>query len=372
MSRIVVALRSFPIMMAAVFFVVLAPVVADEPRWPRPTASDHRRVMHFVDEQGRERPVTSPAEWALRRKDVLIGLKAAMGELPDRSQLGPPAARRVPSSRVVEQGVAREKWLFDGGDDDQIPAWLLTPESASGRTPAILALHQTNGALGKDEVVGLSGSKNLHYGIELARRGFVVLAPDYPTLGEYRFNFERDRFASGSLKGVWNHMRCVDWLAAQPNVDVDRIDAIGHSLGGHNAIFLAVYDERIKAIVTSCGWTPFHDYYGGRIAGWSGERYMPRLRTEFALNADRVPFDFQELIAALAPRGCFSSSPVNDDNFDVRGVRKAMAESSQVYRLLESSDRWQLVTPDCGHDFPPETREAAYQFLEDVLSIRAK
>ena len=32
--------------------------------------------------------------------------------------------------------------------------------------------------------------------------------------------------------------------------------ALGHSLGGHNAIFTAVFDPRLKVVVSSCGFDP--------------------------------------------------------------------------------------------------------------------
>ena len=73
---------------------------------------------------------------------------------------------------------------------------------------------------------------------------------------------------SGSMKAIWNNLCAVDLLQSLPQVDGERIGCIGHSLGGHNAMFLGVFDERVKAVVSSCGWTPFHDYYGGKIAGF--------------------------------------------------------------------------------------------------------
>ena len=72
----------------------------------------------------------------------------------------------------------------------------------------------------------------------------------------------------------------------------DRIGVIGHSLGGHNALFTAVFDERLKAIISSCGFTPFHDYYGGKLAGWTSDRYMPRIREVYGNDPDKVPFTF--------------------------------------------------------------------------------
>src|SRR5690606_15943086 len=104
---------------------------------------------------------------------------------------------------------------------------------------------------------------------------------------------------------------------------------IGHSLGGHNALFVGAFDERLKVVVSSCGWTLMDHYdigeqasaqYGGRLGPWAQDRYMPLLRDKFQLDGERFPFDFDEVIAALAPRHFLSVSPVNDSNFDVEGV----------------------------------------------------
>ena len=169
------------------------------------------------------------------------------------------------------------------------------------------------------------------------------------------------------MKAIWNNFRAVDLLESLPQVNRDRIGVIGHSLGGHNAMFTAVFDERLKAVVSSCGFTPFHDYYGGKVAGWTSDRYMPRIRDVYGNNADKIPFDFYEIVAVLAPRGFFSNSPVNDSNFDVQGVRKAFAKAGEVYGLLDAAARLTLTTPDAPHDFPEAERQAAYAWLDSVL-----
>jgi len=169
------------------------------------------------------------------------------------------------------------------------------------------------------------------------------------------------------MKGVFNHMRCVDVLQARDDVDGERIGVIGHSLGGHNALFVAAFDERLKVVVSSCGWTPFHDYYEGNIAGWTSDRYMPRLRDDYGLDPDRVPFDFYEVVAALAPRAFFSCSPTGDDNFAVAGVQKALPAAADVYRLFGAEAALVARYPESGHDFPPETRREAYEFVDRAL-----
>lgn len=334
---------------------------------PAPRARNHQRVMYYIDEQGAERPVKSRADWEQRRRDIVTGFEAAFGPLPERSKLGPVKFQVVPGTRTELEKYTREKLEIEVEEGDKLRAWLLVPKGLQSRVPGIIAIHQTNGKLGKDEVAGLGGLKNLHYGAELVDRGYVVIAPDYPTLGEYAYDFEKDRYLSGSMKGIWNHMRCVDLLCEHAHVDPKRIAAIGHSLGGHNSIFLGVFDPRVQAVVTSCGWTPMHDYYGGKLAGWAGERYAPRIRTVYNLDASQVPFDYYELIAALAPRAFFTCSPVSDSNFDVAGVKKAMPVVGEVYELFGVADRLQARYPECGHDFPPEVRAEAYHFLEKVF-----
>ena len=120
-------------------------------------------------------------------------------------------------------------------------------------------------------------------------------------------------------------------------------------------------------VVSSCGWTPFHDYYGGNIRGWTSDRYMPRLRDVYDLNPDRVPFDFYEAVAALAPRAFFSNSPLKDGNFAVEGVKRAIPKARAVFALYGAGDRLQVRYPDCGHDFPPDVRREAYKFIDRQL-----
>src|SRR5207249_2679389 len=79
-----------------------------------------------------------------------------------------------------------------------------------------------------------------------------------------------------------------------PYVQTNGFGAIGHSLGGHNSIYTAVFDERIKVIVSSCGFDSFQDYMNGNIKGWTSERYMPRL-LDYPLSG--LPFDFYKSLA---------------------------------------------------------------------------
>ena len=310
------------------------------------------------------------ADWQKRRKQIIEGMEQAMGTLPDRSKLDPPTMEVL--EEVKEPKFTRLSVKIAVDPAYSVPAWLYLPTGrpAGTRSAAVLALHQTE-SIGKQEVDGGSPKyPDQRHGRELAERGYVVLAPDYPTFGDYPCDFSDKRFASGSILGVFNHMRCIDLLVARDDVDPGRIGAIGHSLGGHNAMFLAAFDERVKATVSSCGWTPFHDYIPGKFSNWGQDQIMPRVRSQFGSDPDRMPFDFYEVVAAFAPRAFLSISPLHDANFDVAGVRKAIpARRRSLSTCCRPAITLQVRYPDVGHSFPETERSAAYAFLRPASEL---
>ena len=344
-------------------------LIGERPRVP--VAADlnypsHTDLRTVLDDRGQPQPIATPFDWARRRGHVLAGMERAMGPLPD-------STRRVPLAMEILASVNTEKYdrhkiTFASEPGDRVPALLLLPRDRRDRGPAMLCLHQTTG-IGKGEPAGLGGRATLHYAHELANRGYVCLVPDYPSFGDYRYDFKQQggHYASGSMKAIWNNLRAVDLLQSLPQVDRDRIGCIGHSLGGHNALFTAAFDQRLRAVVTSCGFTAFHHYYGGKLAGWTSDRYMPRIRENYGNDPGRVPFDFYEVIAALAPRPVFINAPLRDGNFDVTGVRKVVKAAAAVYQLREAADNLRADYPDSSHNFPDAVREAVYQWLEEKL-----
>ena len=298
---------------------------------------DHRDLTRFKNDSGQTASIKCPQDWEQRRQQILAGMTRVMGPLPDRTKLVPL------DDQITEEtdldGLTRQKLKFQTLEGEYVPAYLFIPKTpptqnnTTEKRPAVLCLHQTT-TIGKGEPAGAGGLPNLHYALELAQRGYVTLAPDYPSFGDYTFKFPAKGFDSGTMKGIWNHMRAVDFLQSLPNVDGERIGCIGHSLGGHNTIFVSVFDPRIKASVSSCGFNSFYKYYGGNLKGWSSDRYMPRIINEFHANPQEMPFDFPELIAALAPRAFFTNSPIHDANFEVSGVKDCISAAAPIYKLL--------------------------------------
>ncbi|MCC5938125.1 MAG: alpha/beta fold hydrolase [Lunatimonas sp.] len=320
--------------------------------------------------------ITNLAEWQERRQEVLRNMEKIMGPLPSREREEIPQVAY--SDTLSTDQFTRYSISYEAHSGFWVPAFLYLPkETRPLGTPAILALHST-GDPGKKIVDGQTPMENRAVARELAARGYVVLAPDYPSFGDLKdHNFQTDGFESATMLAIWNHMRGIDFLQTLPEVDRSRIGVIGHSLGGHNALFVGAFDERIQVVVSSCGWTPFDYYdigeeaakrYGGRLGPWAQDRYMPKIR-EY-MPDKRLPFDFTDIISVLAPRAFFSNSPTGDGNFDVNGVKHALGEIEPVFRYLGVSENLEVHFPDVGHDFPLEVRHAAYRFMDLQLNFK--
>ncbi len=362
--------RPFPAYIMVIIF-----AFAENPALAQ-SAAERSPLMQFADANGRPGGVKSPDDWQIKCGQIRDGLQQVMGPLPDRENL-PPLDMQI--RETVDEGTfVRHLITLTAAENEFVPAYLYLPKQKgeTKKLPAMLALHGT-GEYGKRIVDGDSPLANRAYARELAMRGYVVIAPDYPSFGELTdYDFKSDRYESGTMKGIFNHMRCVDLLQERDDVDPSRIGVIGHSLGGHNAMFVAAFDTRLQVIVSSCGWTELEYYdigpaavktYGGRLGPFAQDRYMPLFRDRFQLDGDRIPFNFHEIIALFAPRSFFSSSPVHDANFDVAGVRKGIDLARAAYRLQDADERLQVVYPEAEHDFPPEVRLEAYRFIDKTL-----
>ena len=119
-------------------------------------------------------------------------------------------------------------------------AYLFIPETATAETPAP-AVVVSHGYLNNKEMT------DANY-VELARRGFVVLAIDQPGHGDSEIMAQR--IPNGVDQGVLA-------VSRMPFVDVDRIGVTGHSMGGGSCNrAVAVDNERenplISAVLIHC------------------------------------------------------------------------------------------------------------------------
>ena len=313
-------------------------------------------------------------QWREEREDIAARLFSTLGR--------PPVVRNTRDIETLSEeelaAYARHKIRYVVGDYDLISAYLLIPHQIEDPAPAVVAMHQIGP--GKDEVAGLDGDPDFAYGHELAVRGYVVLVPDYLAFGE-RVYPGADTFDSGPFyeqypdwsmvgKNVEDSLSALDVLHTLDVVDRDRIGVIGHSHGGHNAIFAAALDDRIRACASNCGMSVFSEEEE-RLAWCEDEEgeyaYIPALRPYFLQGQD-PPFDLHEVAALIAPRPWLNVSAYSDFAY---GNQEFLAETGvhlyQVYELYKKTDAFAYFMHGNNHSFPRHARDLAYGWLDRYL-----
>ena len=363
--------RSFLILAFTLSF-TLASIAADTKRL------DRANLLQYRGADGAIRPVRTAADWRRRRAEIMKAMQLVMGDFPGDD-------RRVSLDlRVLEETDAgsyvRRLITYESEPASSTPAYLCIPKSvlAGGKAPAVLCLHPTDNRVGHKVVVGLGGRAGRGYASELAERGYVTLSPSYPHLAEYWPNLGKLGHESGTMKAIWDNSRGLDLLDSLEYVDNSRgYGAIGHSLGGHNAIYTAVFDARISVLASSCGFDSYLDYYDGAERtwyfgkGWCQIRYMPRM-SNYRGQLETIPFDFHELLGALAPRPLFVNAPLHDSNFRWQSVDRCATAARPIYKLLGGEGKLVIEHPDCDHNFPDEMRAGAYRTIDSVLRPKSE
>ncbi len=286
--------------------------------------------------------------WVERCGDRLLGL------------LGP-EPRRVPRNAEtleVEQcdGYRREKIVFDTEDTMSVPAYLLVPDARRAQEPgaAVLACH--GHGPGKAQVVGLEHTDmpNADYALQLARRGYVVLAPDLRCFGERRDWNPEDHYACDTnlvhavmagwnplTQNVWDLRRCLDLLADHPLVDPSRLGMAGISYGGTVTLFTAALDQRVAAAVVS-----------GYFSSWAESHKMP-----WNMCGSQVLFgmlgrlEHEDLGALVAPRPLLVESGTEDFLFPVAAATESVRRTRLVYEDHGAGDRLVHDVFEGGHQW---------------------
>ncbi len=305
----------------------------------------------------------NPSQWRVRRSEALEAFQSVAGRLPGRERA---CAFEPVTDEETDCGTyVRRLISYQSQPGGRVPAYLCIPKSAlnGAKAPAVLCLHPTDNKVGFKVVVGLGGKPHRQYAAELAERGFVTLSPSYPLLADYQPDLKALDMPTGTMKAIWDNLRGLDYLEMLPFVDARRgFAAIGHSLGGHNAIFTSVFDERVRVVVSSCGFDSLLDYYGGNLKGYVQERYMLSMQ-RFANDAPSAPWDYYELIACLAPRLVYVNAPVRDANFRWDSVDRIVDAARPVFALHGKAENLLVRHPDSEHDFPDSERLESYEWI---------
>lgn len=154
---------------------------------------------------------------------------------------------------------------------------------------------------------------------------------------------------------LWNSIRALDVLAADPHVDANRLAATGVSGGGSLSFFLAIVDERIKAVSTLCGISPPVDAVANRHLFGHCDCFYPH---------NVFGRDISEYAALIAPRAALFCFADHDPLFHPTEVKALVDRTRRVYDLYDQGDHCELVTCPGPHGNHPEFDQATSAWFD--------
>ena len=205
----------------------------------------------------------------------------------------------------------------------------------------------------------------------LTQRGYAVLAFDQLGFGTRVLDakeFYRE-YPKWSLMGkmVADTRAAISAASALDIVDPARIYVVGFGLGAKVGLLVAALDDRVKALASVCGFDALR--LASAEKGTEGIRHyshvhglMPKLGY-FAGHESRLPFDYDEVLALIAPRPVLVVAPTLDRYAPVGDVRREIEASRKIYELLGKGHVLQLETPLDFNRFPRQRQEQVFDWI---------
>lgn len=186
----------------------------------------------------------------------------------------------------------------------------------------------------------------------LARAGIPVFT--YDPIGTFLRQQERakffDRHPDASLMGkmVLDARHAID-AATELLGDGRPVYLYGYAMGGTVALLTAGLDDRVAGVASVAGFTPFRtDTPGKRTGGLARLSHlygwMPRLGA-FIGHEDRVPVDYDEILASIAPRRTLIVAPSLDRYATHEDVLKAVDHAREVHHRAGNRNGITIETP---------------------------
>jgi dienelactone hydrolase len=322
----------------------------------------------------------------------------------------------VPEVRVEETHefdglhVERLSWQLPGGPRTE--AVFLKPAGATGKLPAVLALHDHGGNkfLGWRKIARIGDEpwpivvdhQDHYYGgvawaNELAKRGYAVLVHDTfpfgsrrvrvadvperireggvdpePTDAEAvaRYNkfagshedvMEKGLISAGTTwPGVYvvEDQRALDVLCARPEVDPARVGCAGLSGGGMRSVYLGGLDDRVKCAVAVGFMTTWRDFLLNKSYTHTWMAYAPLLPRDL---------DFPEILALRAPSPTMVLNSSEDQLYTLPEMQRADAILRETFARGGAPEAYDCRFYPGGHRFDLDMQRDAFAWFDRHL-----
>jgi hypothetical protein len=312
------------------------------------------------------------ADWEKARPELRRQFLDMLGlwPLPPRTDLHATVTGKVEMERFTVENLH-----FQSSPGLYVTANLYVPKKLEGKAPAVLYVCGHSNAV-IDKVSYGSKVPYQRHPVWFAEHGYVCLILDTLQLGEseglhhgtYRLNMWWWQTLGYTPAGIecWNAMRALDYLESRPEVDASRLGVTGRSGGGATSWWIAAADERVACAVPVAGIADLqaHIYEGapgrlrdGVIAGHCDCMYF--------VNTYR--WDFDKVMALIAPRPLLLGNTDEDDLFPVPGYRRMLPKVRRIYELYGAGECFALMEEKGPHKDGPELRRGAFQWFNRWL-----
>jgi dienelactone hydrolase len=217
-------------------------------------------------------------------------------------------------------------------------------------------------------------------GIFLAKSGMAALCPDPIGQGERKQILDdagKGRFASTTehmIAGIapiplgeniatymiWDGIRGIDYLAARPDVDANRIGCTGNSGGGNRTSYLMALDDRVRCAAPGCFITTTRRKNESPGPGDAEQN----IHAQIARGMDHADY-----LLMRAPRPTLILS-ATQDYVPIEGAWDAFRQAKRLYARLGYAERVDLVETDEQHGFSTNLRTGAVRWMRRWLMDR--
>jgi len=339
---------------------------------PTPETEANRNLQRYwelrteeLNKAGSLGPIATAEAWKARAPKAREELFEMMGlsPLPQRSELKP-----VITGTETINGVRIEKLHFQSMPGLYVTANFYRPV-AEPKAPLPTILYVCGHAVVKKDGVSFGNKAGYHHhGLWFARNGYCCLIIDTLQLGEIpgehhgthnlgKWWWLSRGYTSAGVE-AWNCIRALDYLETRPEVDKSRFGVTGRSGGGAYSWWIAALDDRIKAAAPTAGITSMKNHVvDGCVEGHCDCMYF--------MNTYR--WDFDQVIALVAPRPLLICNTDRDTIFPIDGVYQLYMSARRLYDDFGKPDNIGLQIAQGPHKDTQPLNTGAFHWFERHL-----
>ena len=336
--------------------------------------------------------LTFPDSWLSGNFDDFDAWRAHARGIVMSKLLPPPPAVDFQPVVIAEEDrgsyVARKVVLNISGDA-RVLAYMTVPKG-DGPFPAVLTLHD-HGArfdIGKEKVIRPFDDTEERtasaqewvdtcyggrwIGDELAQRGYVCFSHDAINWSDRGgAGYDGQQALAGNLFHLGTSfaatiahedMRAAEFLATRPEVNPDRVAAMGLSMGCFRTWQVSALSDYIKAGLAICWMAGVKDMMVPGQNQTKGQSCFSMLHPGIFNH-----IDYPDFASLACPKPMLFYNGLQDTLFPVDSVEAAYGKMGAIWESQGAADRLETKLWDVPHEFNAEMQEEAFAWLEEQM-----